>query len=177
MRDLLRSAASVRFDDLVRPFLVANDLTDAIVIAVDGLVHHDKLFAATKRYASPNIRASIKARSLEERTGCSMDSVEFMFLLWLTDLPAWGVRQIAQKRSPFSARQQDRAMSAYATRYEQPTADYLAFIKLASSRIWLRANESTAQSDHDLIALFELIVGQTLSVCPRRIMRCARALR
>src|SRR5216684_5797821 len=66
-----------------------------------------------------------------------------------------GVRQIAQKRSPLSARQQDQAMSAYATRYEQPTADYLAFIKLASLRIWLRANESAAQSDHDFIALFE----------------------
>jgi len=26
---------------------VANDVTDAIVIAVDGLVHHDKRFAAT----------------------------------------------------------------------------------------------------------------------------------
>jgi hypothetical protein len=90
MRDLLRSAASVRFDDLVRPFLVANDLTDAIVIAVDGLVHHDKLFAATKRYASPNIGARIKARSLERRTGCGTDSVEFMFLLWLADLPALG---------------------------------------------------------------------------------------
>jgi hypothetical protein len=47
MMNLFRSVASVRFDDLVRPFLVANDVTDAIVIAVDGLVHHDKRFAAT----------------------------------------------------------------------------------------------------------------------------------
>jgi len=68
MMNLFRSVASVRFDDLVRPFLVANDLTDAIVIAVDGLVHHNKFFAATKRYASPNIWARIKARSLEQRT-------------------------------------------------------------------------------------------------------------
>jgi len=40
MMNLFRSVASIRFDDLVRPFLVANDVTDAIVIAVDGLVHH-----------------------------------------------------------------------------------------------------------------------------------------
>src|SRR6266851_1941897 len=102
MIDLLRSAASVRFDDPVRPFFVANDLTNAIVIAVDGLVHHDKLFAATKRYASPNIWARIKARSLEERTGCSTDSVEFMFLLWLTDLPAWGCVKSRKSARPFS---------------------------------------------------------------------------
>jgi transposase len=30
-----------------------------------------------------------------------------------------------------------------ATRYDKLTADYLAFVKLASIRIWLRANEST----------------------------------
>ncbi|HEX9587706.1 MAG TPA: hypothetical protein VGA15_08170 [Bradyrhizobium sp.] len=66
-----------------------------------------------------------------------------------------GVRQIAQKRSPLSARQQDQAMSAYATRHDKLAANYLAFIKLASIRIWLRANESAAQSDHDFIALFE----------------------
>ena len=33
-----------------------------------------------------------------------------------------------------------------ATRYDKPAADYLAFVKLASIRIWLRANESTAWS-------------------------------
>jgi hypothetical protein len=69
MMNLFRSVASVRFDDLVRPFLAANEVTDAIAIAGDGLVDHDKLFAATKRYASPNIRARIKARRLEQRTG------------------------------------------------------------------------------------------------------------
>jgi len=31
-----------------------------------------------------------------------------------------------------------------ATRYDKPAANYLAFVKLASIRIWLRANESTA---------------------------------
>jgi transposase len=30
-----------------------------------------------------------------------------------------------------------------ATRYDKLAANYLAFIKLASIRIWLRANEST----------------------------------
>jgi transposase len=30
-----------------------------------------------------------------------------------------------------------------ATRYDQHAANYLAFVKLASIRIWLRANEST----------------------------------
>ena len=30
-----------------------------------------------------------------------------------------------------------------ATRYEKLAANYLAFVKLASIRIWLRANEST----------------------------------
>ena len=31
-----------------------------------------------------------------------------------------------------------------ATRYDKLAANYLAFVKLASIRIWLRANESTA---------------------------------
>jgi transposase len=35
-----------------------------------------------------------------------------------------------------------RAMSV-ATRYDKLAANYLAFVKLASIRIWLRANEST----------------------------------
>jgi hypothetical protein len=54
-------------------------LTDAIVIAVDGLVHHDKLFAATKRYASPNIWARTKARSLEERIMTSSLCLSMIF--------------------------------------------------------------------------------------------------
>ena len=106
---------------------MANDLTDAIVIAVDGLVHHDKLFATAKRYASPNIWARIKARSLEQRTGCSTDSAEFMFLLWLTDLPASGCVKSRKALAP-SARQQDQAMSAYATRHDKLAADDLPFI-------------------------------------------------
>ena len=31
-----------------------------------------------------------------------------------------------------------------ATRYDKLAANYLAFVKLASIRVWLRANESTA---------------------------------
>jgi len=31
-----------------------------------------------------------------------------------------------------------------ATRYDKLAANYLAFVKLASIRIWLRANESTS---------------------------------
>jgi hypothetical protein len=43
-----------------------------------------------ERYASPNIWARIKARSLEAPHVAATDSVEFMFLLWLTHLPAGG---------------------------------------------------------------------------------------
>ena len=31
-----------------------------------------------------------------------------------------------------------------ATRYEKPATNYLAFVKLASIRLWLRVNESTS---------------------------------
>jgi hypothetical protein len=37
-----------------------------------------------------------------------------------------------------------------ATRYDKLAAHYLAFIKLASIRIWLRAHESTPQTDQIL---------------------------
>jgi transposase len=36
-----------------------------------------------------------------------------------------------------------------ATRYDKLAANYLAFIQLASIRLWLRANESTPWSEHD----------------------------
>ena len=35
-----------------------------------------------------------------------------------------------------------------ATRYDKLAADHLAFVKLASIRIWLRANKSTPQLNH-----------------------------
>src|SRR5450755_1532073 len=38
--------------------------------------------------------------------------------------------------------QQDQGMSGVATRYDKLAANYLAFIQLASIRIWLPANES-----------------------------------
>jgi hypothetical protein len=167
MMNLFRSVASVRFDDLVRPFLVANDVTDAIVIAGDGLVDHDKLFAATKRYASPNIWARIKARSLEERTGRSTDSVEFMFLLWLTDSPASGCVK-SRKALAASALERDQAMSACATRHD-----------MTSSRpiIWPSSNSHQSAFGYALISpqpnrimtsslCLSMICGQTLSACP-----------
>jgi transposase len=40
--------------------------------------------------------------------------------------------------------QQDQAMPCVATRYDKLAANYLASVKLASIRIWLRTNESTA---------------------------------
>ncbi len=39
--------------------------------------------------------------------------------------------------------QQDQANRRVATRYDKLAANYLAFVKLASIRIWLRANEFT----------------------------------
>jgi hypothetical protein len=39
--------------------------------------------------------------------------------------------------------QQDQAMPARRDPIRQIAANYLAFVKLASIRIWLRANEST----------------------------------
>jgi transposase len=41
--------------------------------------------------------------------------------------------------------QQDQAMAACRDPYDKLAANYLAFIKLASIRIWLRAKESTPQ--------------------------------
>jgi len=40
-----------------------------------------------------------------------------------------------------------------ATRYDKLAANYLAFIKLASIRIWLRANESTPSKSENRIGL------------------------
>src|SRR5713101_7362885 len=166
MMNLFRSVASVRFDDLVRPFLVANDLTDAIVIAVDGLVHHDKLFAASKRYASPNIWARIKARSLEERTGCSMDSVEFMFLFWLTDLPAWGCVKSRKSARPFQPGNKIKQC-----RRMRPDMSSLR------PTIWPSSNSHHSAFGYALMSpqpnrimtsslCLSMISGQTLSVCP-----------
>jgi hypothetical protein len=38
--------------------------------------------------------------------------------------------------------QQDQALSGVATRYDKLAANYLAFVQLASIRLWLRVNES-----------------------------------
>jgi len=42
-----------------------------------------------------------------------------------------------------SGLQQDRAISARGNRYDKLAANYLAFVQLASVRLWLRVNEST----------------------------------
>jgi transposase len=39
--------------------------------------------------------------------------------------------------------QQDQALPRVATQYDKLAANYLAFVQLASIRLWLRANEST----------------------------------
>src|ERR1700730_6989213 len=48
------SGASVRFDDLVRPFLVANDLTDAIEIALARVDGNDKRGLKIFEFAGPS---------------------------------------------------------------------------------------------------------------------------
>jgi hypothetical protein len=63
-----------------------------------------------------------------------------------------GVRQIAQSARPFSPATRSSNVGVCDPKL---APNYLAFIKLASIRIWLRANESAAQSDHDVISLFE----------------------
>jgi transposase len=40
--------------------------------------------------------------------------------------------------------QQDQTVSEVATRYDKLAANYLAFVQLASIRLWLRVNEYTA---------------------------------
>src|SRR6266487_3847846 len=66
MIDLIRLAASVRFDDLVRPFLVANDLTDAIVIALDHAGGNDECSLKTFELAGPTGQCAIVRRSRQE---------------------------------------------------------------------------------------------------------------
>src|SRR5258708_39984009 len=87
MIDLLRSAASIRFDDLVRAFLVANDLTDAIVIALDHAGGNDEFSLKTFELAGPTRQSAIVRRAWQEVAllenliafivGVSAESVEF----------------------------------------------------------------------------------------------------
>jgi transposase len=73
-----------------------------------------------------------------------------MFLLWLADLPTSGCVKSRKALAP-SARLLDQAMSVCSTGHDKLAANYLAFIKLASIRIWLRANEPAAQSVHRFV--------------------------
>jgi len=50
---------------------------------------------------------------------------------------------VSYAKSRRTVLQQDQQCRRVATRYDKLSANYLAFIKLASIRIWLRANEST----------------------------------
>jgi transposase len=43
-----------------------------------------------------------------------------------------------------SASQPDQAIARVATRYDKPAATCLAFVQLASIRLWLRARESAS---------------------------------
>jgi transposase len=45
---------------------------------------------------------------------------------------------------PSKILQRDQAVSGVATRYDKLAANYLAFIQLASIRLWLRVYEFTA---------------------------------
>jgi transposase len=49
-------------------------------------------------------------------------------------------RGSSTRQSPFNKAKPRRRI---ATRYDKPAANYLAFIKLAAIRIWLRTYEST----------------------------------
>jgi transposase len=66
--------------------------------------------------------------------------------------PGWGARKDPICFSPYLYRARNlierffnkiKRCRRVATRYDKLAANYLAFVKLASIRIWLRANEST----------------------------------
>jgi transposase len=57
----------------------------------------------------------------------------------LTDFECAAIRSLLPNKPRGIARVDDRRV---ATRYDKPAANYPAFIKLESIRIWLRANES-----------------------------------
>jgi hypothetical protein len=59
MMDLLRPAVSIRLDDLVRHFLVANDLADASVIALDDAGGNDECSLKTIELSSPSSQSAI----------------------------------------------------------------------------------------------------------------------
>jgi hypothetical protein len=62
----VRSGASVRFDDLVRPFLVANDLTNTVVIALDHADGNDERGLETFELSGPTSQFAIVRRAWQE---------------------------------------------------------------------------------------------------------------
>src|SRR5258707_8382215 len=83
----VRSGASVRFDDLVRPFLVANDLTNTVVIALDHVGGDDECGLKIFELAGPTSQFAIVRCARQEVAllenliafvvGVSAESVEF----------------------------------------------------------------------------------------------------
>ena len=65
-----------------------------------------------------------------------------------------------------------------ATRYDKLAANYLAFVKLASIRIWLRANESAplirSPFEENGSIFFELCLPQTYAVHIKPGSQCSR---
>jgi hypothetical protein len=57
---------SVRLDDLVRPFLVANDLADAIVVALDRASGNDERGLKTFKLAGPTGQFAIVRLAWQE---------------------------------------------------------------------------------------------------------------
>ena len=69
-----------------------------------------------------------------------------------------------------------------ATRYDKLAANYLAFVKLASIRIWLRANESTPwqaglDMRNDIPCSFLPALLRYLLICPTGAFECAKSAR
>jgi hypothetical protein len=61
-----RLDASVGFDDLVRPFLMADGLTDALVIALERIDSDDELGLETFEFSSPTSQFAIVRRTRQE---------------------------------------------------------------------------------------------------------------
>jgi hypothetical protein len=61
--------------------------------------------------------------------------------MWLTDAAQYGPNYLSHRRALL---QQAQALQSRGNRYEKHAANYLALLKLASTRISLRAYESVS---------------------------------
>jgi transposase len=77
------------------------------------------------------------------------------------NIPPKRIRSNPINFSPYLYRDRDRIECFFnrikqcrhvATRYDKPASNYLAFVQLASIRLWLRAYESTPQNANTAIA-------------------------